>query len=192
MSVAIVAATWLFQALSLITLLALAAYAFLNPSRGHIATALVGTLLFIVGLLNLALASGATFSTLIEQIFSIISVLTFGITAVAQIVAIGESWFPKGQSLNRAYGSVRLGCAVLVILGIATIGVALSNKQIILPNSVPGGLSIAVHSFSLCTLWAASWYAWEPTHTKFYFRAKEHQKRQRRALDAWYDLLVTK
>ncbi|KAG2178521.1 hypothetical protein INT44_001673 [Umbelopsis vinacea] len=186
MPTAIVAATWLFQALSLITLLALVGYAVLNPSRGHAATAMVGILLFVSGMLNVALASGAKFSMLVEQIFSIISVLSFGITAAAQIVAIGESWLPKGETLNRAYGSVRLGCALLAILGITTIGVALSNKQIILPNSVPGGLSIAVHTFSLCTLWAATLYAWGPTHTKFYSMAKEfHQKRLQRALDAW-------
>lgn len=189
MPAAIVAATWLFQAFSLITLLALLGHAVLNPSRGHIATAMVGILLFISGMLNVALASGANFSMLVEQIFSIVSVLSFGITAAAQIVAIGESWLPKGETLNRAYGSVRLGCAVLAILGIATIGVALSNKQIILPNSVSGGLSIAVHSFSLCTLWAATFYAWGPTHTTFYNMAKQLQKRQQRALDAWYYMI---
>jgi hypothetical protein len=187
MPAAIVAATWLFQAFSLITLLALVGYAVLNPSKGHMATAMVGILLFVSGMLNVALASGANFSMLVEQIFSIISVLSFGITGAAQIVAIGESWLPKGETLNRAYGSVRLGCAVLAILGIATIGVALSNKTIIVPNSVSGGLSIAVHSFSLCTLWSATVYAWGPTHTNIYNMAKElHQKRQQRALDAWY------
>lgn len=190
MSTAIVAATWLFQGLSLVALLVLLGYAFLSPSRGHTATALVGILLFTVGMFNIALLSGASFSTLVEQILSIVAVLCFSITAIAQIVAMGETWYPAGGSLNRAYGTVRLGCAVLAILGIAAIGVALSSKQVILPTSAASGLSIATNSFSLCTLWASTWYTWQPTHTEGYFLTKDAEKRHRRAQDAWYDILL--
>lgn len=187
MNAAIVAATWLFQGLSLIVFLTLLGYAFLSPSRGHSATALVSILLFIVGMLNLALVSGALISVLAEQVLSIVAILCFTITATAQIVAMGETWYPKGATLNRAYGIVRLGCAILAILGIVAIGVALSNKQVILPTSIAGGLSIATNSFSLSTLWASIWYTWQPTHVKVYFLTKDYQKHQRRAQDAWYD-----
>ncbi|GAB5585771.1 hypothetical protein Unana1_00671 [Umbelopsis nana] len=98
---------------------------------------------------------------------------------------MGETWYPAGGSLNRAYGTVRLGCAVLAILGIAAIGVALSSKEVILPTSVASGLSIATNSFSLCTLWASTWYTWQPTHTEGYFLTKDAEKRHRRAQDAW-------
>ncbi|CAO3659342.1 unnamed protein product [Umbelopsis vinacea] len=136
-------------------------------------------------MLNLALVSGALISVLAEQVLSIVAILCFTITATAQIVAMGETWYPKGATLNRAYGIVRLGCAILAILGIVAIGVALSNKQVILPTSIAGGLSIATNSFSLSTLWASIWYTWQPTHVKVYFLTKDYQKHQRRAQDAW-------
>ncbi|KAJ2956968.1 hypothetical protein NQZ79_g7234 [Umbelopsis isabellina] len=184
MSSEIVAITWVFQVVSLILLLGLLAFAFLAPSKGHTATCLVGLVLFITGLVNLAVVSGASFSFLAEQVLSIVSMICFSITAAAQAVALGENWY-QGGSLNRSYGLVRLGCCLVAIMGIAAIGVALSNKQVISTSSSVGGLSIAVNVISLCTLWSATWYAWQPIHGKASQSEIPFLKRQGRAQDAW-------
>ncbi|KAG2179252.1 hypothetical protein INT43_002102 [Umbelopsis isabellina] len=184
MSSEIVAITWFFQVVSLILLLGLLAFAFLAPSKGHTATCLVGLILFVTGLVNLAVVSGATFSFLAEQVLSIVSMICFSITAAAQAVALGETWY-QGGSLNRSYGLVRLGCCLVAILGIAAFGVALSDKQVISTSSSVGGLSIAVNVISLCTLWSATWYAWQPIHGKASQSAIPFLQRQGRAQDAW-------
>lgn len=188
MSSEIVAITWVFQVVSLTLLLGLLAFAFLAPSKGHTATCLAGLVLFVTGLVNLAVVSGANFSFLAEQVLSIVSMICFSITAAAQAVALGETWY-QGGSLNRSYGLVRLGCCLVAVLGIAAIGTALSNKQVISTSSSVGGLSIAVNVISLCTLWSATWYAWQPIHGKASQLALPLLQRQGRAQDAWYDIL---